>query len=106
MDRRQVEDVEAKLGDIGQAFDGSAKVPGLSSGAGRRAWEELVPATEARPLPVDPDALAYVAHGHRLSRLVLAHPRRQRRLEGHLTTDGLRPVLRQPFGASEQPLRV
>src|SRR5206468_12165684 len=49
VDRRQVDDVEARLRQLGQRL--------LDSGeASPRTREQLVPRAEARPLPVDEDA--------------------------------------------------
>src|SRR5207248_11584254 len=56
MDRRQIDHVEAEVGDARQERGGFPERAAATWVGSRRAREHLVPRTEARPLAIDPDA--------------------------------------------------
>ena len=65
MDRRQVEDVEAHAGDVGEAIRDVAE-RAVPAGLGRRrAREALVPGAEGRALDLDVDRQRLVERGRR-----------------------------------------
>ena len=86
VDRRQVEDVEAHAGDVGQALLHVAEGAVPAGLGGRRAGEELVPGAEPGPLAVHPDAEHAVERRAGRAVGVPGHDRRERRLEGRLVT--------------------
>jgi len=77
VDRRQVDDVEAHLGDAGQVLgggcEGAVHRVALGVPATGRSRKHLVPRAEASQRPVHPDAVLLTARDQFAQRILLEH---------------------------------